>query len=410
MSLVVSNPSFLSDDFTTHMCLTTGKFFYHSELGEYLSMLPPDIIEGLAKSIWKFIYSNKVLEIEHPFRLDLHNDGSYSHSHHLVLEDIEVQKRELQNGIDRLTEKLYDPGWEAHRERREELIAEDKKHMTMLDNYTLQDVIAIQNEGQYDWLRSQGIPTDNYNYYMTEVANSRDNRQAFVCQKTDFNIRASGNVCMCFNKDGSMCGAQAGGFIQIAEETARRFQPLIGSLNLEVGEFGRYANPMILKCCNKHAKEGEGSFHLNSHYHYRKWYDDRLEAYCNSWGYSDSGHEGYFCKHDGLITKDTRTKKHKIVKGELVDIVVSKPQRDKHPGHSRRYLNQMNKLNEWHHNFTKERVLLPKLSKRATKLIDVDVSPGPVMGLKIDFLPRSSGGGTRAHARWKKDYFGTNLA
>lgn len=405
MSLVVSNPSFLSDDFTTHMCLTTGKFFYYSELGKYLSMLPPDIIEGLAKSIWKFIYSNKVLEIEHPFRLDLHNDGIYSHSHHLVLEDIENEKSDLQNHIDRLEARPF------HSPHTLEEIAESKKRMTKLDNYTLQDVIAIQNEGQHDWLRSQGLdPSEEYNYYMTEVANSRKNRQAFVCQKTDFNIRERRNVCMCFNKDGSMCGAHAGSFIQIAEETARRFQPLVGSLNLQSESFGRYGKWMILKCCNKHAKEGEDDVYLGSSNGYRRWYDDRLEAYCNSWGYSDSGHEGYFCKHDGRITRDTRTKKHKIVKGELVDIVVSTPQRDKHPGYSRRYLNQMNKLNEWHGNFTKERVLLPKLSKRATKLIDVDVSPGPVMGLKIDFLPRDHDEWNLWCARRRKDDFGTNLA
>ncbi len=65
-SLQCSNPSFLSSDFTTEMDLSTGRFFYHSEWGALFSMLPYDVQDNIAQAIWRYVYSNRVLEIPHP--------------------------------------------------------------------------------------------------------------------------------------------------------------------------------------------------------------------------------------------------------------------------------------------------------------------------------------------------------
>ena len=56
LSLQITNPKFLSDDFTTRLDLITGKLYYHSEWGELVSMLSPEIVENISRSnFWQDI-------------------------------------------------------------------------------------------------------------------------------------------------------------------------------------------------------------------------------------------------------------------------------------------------------------------------------------------------------------------
>jgi hypothetical protein len=55
LSLQITNPKFLSNDFTTRLDLITGKLYYQSEWGAIFAMLPPDIIEMISQYAWIWV-------------------------------------------------------------------------------------------------------------------------------------------------------------------------------------------------------------------------------------------------------------------------------------------------------------------------------------------------------------------
>jgi len=69
LSLQMSNPKFLSDDFTTQFDLTTGKLYYESPWGKLFAMMPPEIAEAISQSIWRNVFSLRVLKIHKPLKI-----------------------------------------------------------------------------------------------------------------------------------------------------------------------------------------------------------------------------------------------------------------------------------------------------------------------------------------------------
>lgn len=69
-SIQIPSPKFLDDSFTTQMDLITGKVFYHSKLGEFIASLPYQVADEIQRSVWRYIFSNKVLAIRKPLYFD----------------------------------------------------------------------------------------------------------------------------------------------------------------------------------------------------------------------------------------------------------------------------------------------------------------------------------------------------
>ena len=70
LSCQITSPSFLDESFTTHIEIFTGKMFYHSEIGEFIASLPYQVADEIQRSVWRYIFSNKVLAIRKPLYFD----------------------------------------------------------------------------------------------------------------------------------------------------------------------------------------------------------------------------------------------------------------------------------------------------------------------------------------------------
>lgn len=62
LSLQITKPTFIGDQFTAQLDLVTGKFYYHSEWGELFATLPYDVAEDIAREIWRECFSRVVLK------------------------------------------------------------------------------------------------------------------------------------------------------------------------------------------------------------------------------------------------------------------------------------------------------------------------------------------------------------
>ena len=67
LSIQITNPSFLSDRFTTQIDLLTGNPFYESQWGKLFAILPPEIAEDIAREIWRECFTRVVLKPPHEY-------------------------------------------------------------------------------------------------------------------------------------------------------------------------------------------------------------------------------------------------------------------------------------------------------------------------------------------------------
>ena len=74
LSLQMSNPKFLSEDFTTQFDLTTGKLYYESPWGRLFAMMPPEIADAISQAIWRDVFSDRVLKIARPLKISLEGE------------------------------------------------------------------------------------------------------------------------------------------------------------------------------------------------------------------------------------------------------------------------------------------------------------------------------------------------
>jgi hypothetical protein len=62
VSVLIDNPPFLSDRFTTRIDLLTGNPFYESQWGKLFAILPPEVAEDIAREIWRECFTRVVLK------------------------------------------------------------------------------------------------------------------------------------------------------------------------------------------------------------------------------------------------------------------------------------------------------------------------------------------------------------
>ncbi len=301
MSLQITSPAFLDESFTTQMDLITGKIFYHSQLGEYLKMLPPDIGDGIYKSIWKYLFSNKVLQIPHPLKIDYFGENVSDASHSIIGEKISnlVERRRTQHLKE--VRRMEEGSFRANPPDR--YVKQSKARLDDAETMTIQDVKHYQiSNSQFT------VPHSNYDKNM--IKREYRNRTDFPYSRSGFVLR--GDRCMCFNKDGKVCGtSNYSHYLKVVRGNEmntnphERFESLIGRLNIGAACHSLHGVQIRLSCCKKHKKSYQGVIT-----------EEEMEDYCRSWGYTDEGHKGYWRKIDTRITSDTRTKKAKEVKGE----------------------------------------------------------------------------------------------
>jgi len=313
MSLQIANPYFLDESFTTQMDLITGNIFYHSELGEYLKMLPPDIGDAIYKSIWKYRFSNKVLKIPHPLKIDYFGDDMSDASHSIIGERlsnlVERRREQCLNEIRRIEEGTYRAPPPFHQKH----LQKAKERLDVAQTMTIQDVKDFQMGEPLSV--SERVLGDSLYHELAGIKMNCMGKTNFPYARSGF--RLVHDRCMCFNKDGKVCGASTYNHsVRVACPSYthdrcnrhcnnERFQSLIGRLN--IGGFDRSETATVVACCRKHEKSYQGVMSQKE-----------MEDYCRSWGYTDEGHEGYWRKIDTRITSDTRNKKKvKEVKGEL---------------------------------------------------------------------------------------------
>ena len=246
LSLQITSPNFLDISFTTQMDLLTGKVFYHSQLGEYINMLPPTIADAIQKAVWKYIFSQKVLRIPHAIHID------YCDNH--------IPKQDIQPYIQYYTEDLaneVDLCWisEETRQRRIEIAK------------------TITTDEVKKYVRKQGVSSSDLpdrervlgklNELMTDP-----NRFVLSDIRTNISGKDCGvdHVCMCIQKNGTMCGckSQFNPFndISISEKLQEKYRPLVGTCNLHYrlgrhtpqGYDGDYKS-LHIYCCKKHGEE-----------------------------------------------------------------------------------------------------------------------------------------------------------
>ena len=250
LSLQITSPNFLDISFTTQMDLLTGKVFYHSQLGEYINMLPPTIADAIQKAVWKYIFSQKVLRIPHAIHID------YCDNH--------IPKQDIQPYIQYYTEDLaneVDLCWisEETRQRRIEIAK------------------TITTDEVKKYVRKQGVSSldlpdreriiDKLHKKITAPILLNPDIRTNISDKNAEGAKALVNhVCMCIQKNGTMCGCRSPlnptNHISISEELQEKYRPLVGTCNLHYrlgrqtpqGYDGDYKS-LHIYCCKKHGEE-----------------------------------------------------------------------------------------------------------------------------------------------------------
>lgn len=69
LSLQMTNPKFLSEDFTTQFDLTTGKLYYESPWGRLFAMMPPEVADAISQAIWRNVFTRRVLKMVRPLKI-----------------------------------------------------------------------------------------------------------------------------------------------------------------------------------------------------------------------------------------------------------------------------------------------------------------------------------------------------
>lgn len=326
LSLQITSPKFLDDSFTTQMDLLTGKVFYHSQLGEYLNMLPPIISDAIEKAIWKYIFSKKVLAIPHEIHIDYcDNHIMKQNPQYYIDKDIfETQHRIEREKNNPGKKNRILSGWES------EYIKGEEDRLTVLRNLTEKDVrehsyrYEWQNDGSGNGFR---IKKDKKEEVLDGIQNKLEKMCFFWLPDLHTTI-AGGNtdyvgssLCMCFQKNGSMCGCShescdIGDYITISSELEAKYLPLVGTCNVQISKRGRAGHGLGLReslqivCCKKHGNAWRKEIeHILDDEEYLKAEEKALDEYFAQHNYHYK--HGYWVKGDPRegFTLD-KTRKH----------------------------------------------------------------------------------------------------
>ena len=339
LSLQITSPKFLDDSFTTQMDLLTGKVFYHSQLGEYLNMLPPIISDAIEKGIWKFIFSRKVLAIPHPIHIDYCDDHT--------------MKQDIQPYIDRHI---------RHCELEEKYISAERKvgyEEKMVAAKSIQPIDVMNAERH----NRNKLPNNGWaEYHSSQVKLAVDRGGTFP---TINDVRVGvenieSNRCHWFNKNGCMCGIGETRYIEIPECLYDKYAPLNG----KCGFIARSSHPkdwnkhVVVNGCSNHLKEIRSSDHPSLTRTLERILDEYLEQhnYHLRNGCWVKGHpqDGYTWDKTRKHVKKVPYNKYKMVvyKTQELSLLPDKPKRHYH--REVRY---------------EKEVYHPKLSKRLEKKV-----------------------------------------
>ena len=267
LSLQITSPKFLDDSFTTQMDLLTGNVFYHSQLGEYLNMLPQIISDAIQKAIWKSMFSKKVLAIPHGIHIDYcDNHIMKQNPQYYIDKDIfETQHRVEREKNNPGKKNRIMEGWES------EYLKGEEDRLTVLRNLTEQDV--REHSYRYDWQNDGSgngfrIKKDKKEEVLDGIQNQLA-KTYFWLPDLHTSVRCGSeyyvgsSLCMCFQKNGSMCGCShqscdIGDYITISDELEAKYLPLVGTCNVQISKRGRAGHGLGLReilqivCCKKH--------------------------------------------------------------------------------------------------------------------------------------------------------------
>ena len=327
------------------MDLLTGKVFYHSQLGEYLKMLPETISDAIEKAIWKYVFSRKVLAIPHHIHIDF-NDN------HTMKQDAQLYINSHTN---------YYKKWLA----RGGVLSRDdlEQRLAMAQSIKPSDITNIQcdpelrlgahvvrsSRGDEETARLQMCV--NIREHMTKNTDFPELREDFVERNM---------ICGGFNKNGCMCGMEIYGGKRIPKHLYYKYEPLrdkVGFWN----DLEWSGEEMRLRLCMKHRKNifenGDIEKNLDDYLEQHNYY------YRNGYWVRGNPRDGY--------SWDTTRKHRKPVPHELVSVRM--PKRDEYvlrEGGDGVCLSRdgaMGKRELKHFRSADVKVYLPKFSKRLEK-------------------------------------------
>lgn len=355
LSLEITSPKFLDDSFTTQMDLVSGKVFYHSQLGEYLNMLPPIISDAIEKAIWKFIYSSKVLAIPHPIHIDYYDDHTMKQD---VQSYIDMNKKSRYWTYTLMKDQTRQTGeQQPHRHPR---VAKAFDYLTGAREIQPSDVAKIcPSRTEYRNPRDRPKLNDTIRIKKAMINNTTFSEQPQVTNLLPI-------LCMGFNNDGCMCGVCDKYTEFLPDSLVDKYAPLDGKFGFEtstpnwshVPDWALRRRPRVsLKMCSKHMAAME----------VERWVEEnRLDKYLEQHNYYYRN--GYWVMgnpKDGY----SLNKKGKKVPHEAISIRMRRgevaPLREKLSS-TLRSRNTESALARYDAEFNKQ-VYLPKLSKRAQK-------------------------------------------
>ena len=326
LSLQITSPKFLDDSFTTQMDLLTGKVFYHSQLGEYLNMLPPIISDAIQKGIWKYIFSQKVLAIPHPIHIDYYDD-------HTMKQDVQSYIHENIRHYENRTHPLQN------------VIAAAKS----IQPSDVMNQTPVWN--QYD--------SDQPEWHSQRIKRKIENSRTFPTALEMFEEGKDTDMiyaCGWFNKNGCMCGIGDTSGFDVPDELYSKYVPLHGKCGFQIKNYYFHAERLKVKGCDRHLKEIRNLSQGNDENYVRKIeriLDEYLEQhnyyYRNGYWVKGNPEDGYTWDKTRKNPKKVPHQKYKMIfyKREALSLLPDQPKRD----------NQRFSREE-------EEVYHPKLSKR----------------------------------------------
>ena len=315
LSCQITSPSFLDESFTTHIEIFTGKMFYHSEIGEFIASLPYQVADEIQRSVWRYIFSNKVLAIRKPLYFDwddntiCHQDiNQYIEGHIKYVENllegndtygltlIERKYSQIRNeqlGPLRATgDEWWDKNDKINCAEKEEIWAMKRSRYKTLRNLNHSNI--LQSDTKYgihapchpktarggtslemdcEVIKSRMIHNTTFPRKMENIMmlSHRCPRSTYIGRK---------QVCQCISKTGCLCGGntendQHGYNFKIPKQLLEKYAPLSGYAGID--EPCRYStrhqsihgreSDLCLVMCSRHQKQWEKELDGAVRYH-----------------------------------------------------------------------------------------------------------------------------------------------
>ena len=299
LSCQITSPSFLDESFTTHIEIFTGKMFYHSEIGEFIASLPYQVADEIQRSVWRYIFSNKVLAIQKPLYFDWDDNTICHQDINQYIEGHIEYVHENMGGKDTYGLKLISEKYSQIRNDQlnfSELTGEAWKQKDEEIQYEKHLEEKAMIESRYETLRNLNhsnilqthAPFNIHRYHKSrrgettleddcEVIKSmmicnttirchRKNNMIVSRRKDGYVSRTT--VCQCISKTGCMCGGSTDNTqynvriqFKIPEQLEQKYEPLLGYAGITSHRPPHWTiNRPVEKCmsvlmCSRHQKE-----------------------------------------------------------------------------------------------------------------------------------------------------------